>query len=460
MIRTSAVLVLVLAVGCGAEPELVQVGRQAIVNGQPYGGHPSVGELYQTKGYCTATLIGKKTVLTAAHCLTPGSDFAFRAGGVSYKAVSVHPHPSYAANSNSFDIGVMLLAQEPPIASIPIATSAPSVGQKVTLVGFGVTGETANDHGTKRIATTTITKVTSMHVIWMANPGGTCYGDSGGPAFATINGQEVQVGVTESGDPPCGTKDFDTRVDTFASWISQTAGGDVNLGGAPPTPPPPPPADTTPPSVTVSSPASGQTVAASFTVQAAISDDVGVTRAELLVDGKSVAALTAAPWSFSASGLAAGEHRLRVTATDAAGNGGEAIVAVTVAASPEPPPSPGPTPKPDPAPLLGGFGASCKTASDCESGLCAIDRTSKAQYCTATCVVDGCPLGATCYADASGSGLCGLPSSGPRPSSPASPESEVMYGGSCSMASGAAGAQGILLPLVVLILLARRRDDA
>jgi hypothetical protein len=454
----------VLGVGCGKETGLdLRVGRHAIVDGQPYSGHPSVGELQiGMGGLCTATLIGKKTVLTAAHCIESGSSHTFIAGGGSYKAASVHRHPSYNSGSLQNDIALVLLSQEPPIASTPIATVAPTTGLKVTLIGYGVTSENGSDSGSKRIATTTISQVTSTQLIWTANPGGTCYGDSGGPAFATINGQEVQVGVTSSGDPPCGTTDYDTRVDSYASWISQTAGGDVNKGGTtpPPAPPPAPPSDAQPPAVAITAPASGQTVTASFTVQATITDNVAVTSAELSIDGKLVASLQAAPWSFAIAGQAAGAHTVRLTALDAAGNKGEAMVAVTVqtGSNPDPAPSPNPNPSPNPAPAPGGFGAPCKTASDCAGALCAIDRVSKLQYCTATCAVGGasCPLGATCYPDGSGGAFCGPPAT-PGPSAPGATPDEEMLVGSCSAAPGVAGAQGFLLPLLLAALLALRR---
>jgi secreted trypsin-like serine protease len=44
--------------------------------------------------------------------------------------------------------------------------------------------------------------------------GGTCYGDSGGPAFWTQeDGTEVLVGITSWGDVPCVSAGFNYRVD-------------------------------------------------------------------------------------------------------------------------------------------------------------------------------------------------------------------------------------------------------
>jgi hypothetical protein len=62
------------------------------------------------------------------------------------------------------------------------------------------------------------------------------------------------------------------------------------------------------------------------TVTVAASDNVGVTRVELLVDGRVVATATSAPYTFrvSAKGYKPGAHQIGATARDAAGNVGTA----------------------------------------------------------------------------------------------------------------------------------------
>jgi len=441
--------------------------RHAIVNGQVYSGHPSVGELQiGYSGLCTATLIGQKTVLTAAHCIEgSASSHVFVAGGASYPAVAAYKHPNYAMDSSA-DIAVVILAQAPPISPSVISTAAPWVGLQVTLVGFGVTSEYGSDSGTKRIAKNTIKSVTQNVLTWSGasgSIGGTCYGDSGGPAFSTINGKEVQVGITSSGTPPCGNEDFDTRVDTFAAWVKQKANGDV----ASDTAPPPPPADTQAPQVAITAPTPGATVSRSITVRATVTDNVGVTQAQLFVDGQVAGSRTTAPFDFAAT-LAPGSHTLRVVGSDAAGNKGEAMVVVNTSnGTTSPPTAPDPTPSPGPTPAPGSFGATCAGPADCVSGLCAQDPAGGDRYCTQSCD-DGsavCPGGATCFPSTGSDHVCGPPADGQptTPTAPGTPGSNPAAGatllGSCAVAPSSAGLPDAL-PLMLLALLAARRRRA
>jgi hypothetical protein len=82
----------ILIAGCG-EVELAR-GRYAIVNGKPYTGHPSVGMVRdEGGGFCTGTLVGKRTVVSAAHCVFPELSYSFEVGGQSYPVVRARAHP-------------------------------------------------------------------------------------------------------------------------------------------------------------------------------------------------------------------------------------------------------------------------------------------------------------------------------------------------------------------------------
>jgi len=84
----------------------------------------------------------------------------------------------------------------------------------------------------------------------------------------------------------------------------------VGVGDAPQT-------DSNPPTVAITSPADGATVAPSFGVSVAATDDVGVTSVELYIDGTLVAELATAPYDFTAPGtLTDGPHTVQAIASD------------------------------------------------------------------------------------------------------------------------------------------------
>src|SRR2546429_82973 len=110
---------------------------------------------------------------------------------------------------------------------------------------------------------------------------------------------------------------------------------------------PPPPADTTPPTVSITSPANGETISGTVPVRASASDNVGVMGVQFFRDGTALGAEdTTAPYSVSwnTTTVSDGSHTLTAVARDAAGNRSpvSAPVTVTVANGPPPPPPPPP----------------------------------------------------------------------------------------------------------------------
>jgi len=221
-----------------------------------------------------------------------------------------------------------------------------------------------------------------------------------------------------------------------------------------------------PPTVQITSPADGAGVPPGFTVEAQASDDSGVDRLELYVDGNLVGADDAAPWSFTtAADLGAGPHVIEVRAIDDGAHSTADEITVRVdpvedpgdPAGPDDPADPGVDPGDpddpgiDPA-LPGQFGAACDDGTMCDSNACA-NASSGDGYCTEECDEGACPLGYECQALDVGS-YClfaggGSPSDG----------SEVGLGAGCAAAGAGApsGAGPILLALLGLALAWTRR---
>jgi secreted trypsin-like serine protease len=64
--------------------------------------------------------------------------------------------------------------------------------------------------------------------------GGTCFGDSGGPIFLTVNGQQTLVAITITGDTVCRSTNVTYRLDTasarqFFQYVSTTYGVSIPL---------------------------------------------------------------------------------------------------------------------------------------------------------------------------------------------------------------------------------------
>jgi secreted trypsin-like serine protease len=240
--------------GCAveADDEVLSQSADPIVGGKVTTARPSVGLLLdvtdQAKGsvgICTGTVVGKRTVLTAAHCLDrAGQKSTFTVHdssgkGTTANVVSRAQAPGYkklpatGVTREQFyanpDIAIVRLDRELPVRAIPIATDAPVVGTFITIVGYGATAAGARDAGkAKRQTTNFIKAVEDDHISFNQVAGVfglSCGGDSGGPALVKAGTGEAVAAVTHFGD--CGTLSAYTRADVFKAFIERASGGDV-----------------------------------------------------------------------------------------------------------------------------------------------------------------------------------------------------------------------------------------
>lgn len=236
---TRQLVLLCLAVACptgcigtvgGTDEEPTPTRRPTLVNGVVDQGHPSVGKVTTrtpianhriSVGTCTGTLVGPRSVLTAAHCLAsiPAKHATFAIGGRDYRVSSRKIHPDYTGRG--VDLAVMTLSRR--VAAItpsPIARRSPGLFGRVTLVGFGLTSENGSGLGTKRKGDNRVAWVSPTKLLFVY---GTtiCGGDSGGPTFVKRGTTEQLAGVHAFTFGACGKNGVDIRSDVFRAWIAQ-----------------------------------------------------------------------------------------------------------------------------------------------------------------------------------------------------------------------------------------------
>lgn len=254
-------------------------GAQAITWGEPDGdAHPHVVTLLfvqDGEGYysCTGTLLDADTVLTAGHCTEgaegvpndetwvsndpdPLADYVSGSGIAAYLESADHwvqgeaiPHPEYDNFSGfpeTYDIGIVEL--EEGIDTGGVYGTLPEIGfldglakgkgrvqdRQVVVVGYGRQGTVPafeqNDYvryvGTASVMGINNSQYQGAQTVQLSNTpgkgtgsGGTCFGDSGGPAFwinpATGEETTIVVAVTSYGiTGQCAGTDFSFRTDT------------------------------------------------------------------------------------------------------------------------------------------------------------------------------------------------------------------------------------------------------
>ena len=232
----------------------------AIVYGEPDGNaHPFVGSivvripgqgLFQ---FCSGTLIAANVFLTASHCTAPldsilaehpGSevlvtfDSTITEGGTFYTG-TWHTNPAYLTGngqSDTHDVAVIILDQAPGITPAQLPTAGLLDELKAghvlkdtlfTVVGYGAVRETNRtgfqgilDNLERRLADQEFLSLTNAWLTLSMNlatsNGGACYGDSGGPHFIHLDGEETSIiaSITVTGDAVCKATDTTYRMDT------------------------------------------------------------------------------------------------------------------------------------------------------------------------------------------------------------------------------------------------------
>jgi V8-like Glu-specific endopeptidase len=236
-----------LLLACGPAPrEAPGTEAQAIIGGQADTTDLFVFLIDMTfdngnTAVCSATLIGSKSLLTAAHCIDPKRQCATSVtiqamngassqttppcDYVTVTSYALHPQWDPTAMTSPYDCA-MLLLPGPPSNGAPepwnTAALGNFTGETVRAVGYGRTAACTADTGIRHDVSVTVNSVAADSFAFGASgTAGICSGDSGGPSLYTFSdGVERQVGLhSYTTSAACGDG-VDVRTDFVASFIS------------------------------------------------------------------------------------------------------------------------------------------------------------------------------------------------------------------------------------------------
>ncbi|XP_077291820.1 trypsin beta-like [Arctopsyche grandis] len=226
-------------------------GQEAKIEQRPYQVSLITTDADDTNYLCGGSILSRRWILTAAHCLEgikavevrAGSDH-FAVGGFTVKTMKYKIHPQYNSATKDYDIAVLdLMTNILPInnktikavALAPSGTNLPN-GTAVTVSGFGTTREGGQVSETLMEVTINIVDratcqkayntITSRMICAGVTGGGkdSCQGDSGGPLVR--DSDNIQVGVVSFGIG-CARKDYPgvySNVSNLRSWIKSNTG--------------------------------------------------------------------------------------------------------------------------------------------------------------------------------------------------------------------------------------------
>lgn len=190
---------------------------------------------------CTGTVLSPTVIITAAHCTVGSKQLAVayveEGGPVLQPVTTVARHPGFSKNSSvSVDIALIRLENPLPQRFRPVTLdsggSGTSVGESLTIAGFGLTEEKDyKSAGTLRTAEVELLprlypRFLRLGLDSQLSSLAICKGDSGGPVFAGGGGAPVLVGVVYAAERTgkartCGAAAQAVRLAPQREWIDR-----------------------------------------------------------------------------------------------------------------------------------------------------------------------------------------------------------------------------------------------
>lgn len=220
---------------------------------------PTTGQIFPI---CTGTLIAPNVFLTASHCTVVFTEDLAPRGFTAYVSfdksipfgnlttnktklipvTQVVTNPNYnQSQSDSGDIAVLLVSERDTKGITPatlptaglldelaaqnglhgVVFTPAGYGLQNRVVGGGVPFFQDRNPVPRMFAFSSFDALNSHYLRLSQNPatgdGGTCFGDSGGPNFFTVNGTQILAAITITGDTACRATNVTYRLDTASA---------------------------------------------------------------------------------------------------------------------------------------------------------------------------------------------------------------------------------------------------
>ncbi len=175
--------------------ELRKDEEPVLINGTPVdkSAYPHVVRIFNGSSSCTASIVGPRALLTAAHCAETGDNVSFQTvDGKKYTA-RITRAAQYPAED--LDLAMGLVSQQ--VAVKPVSVRIDRFEKKnmeVQLIGYGCVkpGGGGGNDGILREGKSRITGGQGFDLVLnMPDGAALCYGDSGGPVF--YEGKQIAV---------------------------------------------------------------------------------------------------------------------------------------------------------------------------------------------------------------------------------------------------------------------------